>query len=179
MQESQTLIATKVVCFSCLLKCLRSLYGKQCGPRSDCSYRSSLIWVYTVCLYTVELQWLKLGWLIHLGWLELSLWSLQVILSIIHPWWLELPLARTILYGPKPVRAIEVLPYLTLLNNVGKNFAADNFSRQHFQMHFFLRALRVNLQHTPVLQVSHDNVFQWPFQVYGVQGICHTCLTPV
>ena len=31
-------IATKVVCFSHLLKCLRSLYGKQCGPRSDCSY---------------------------------------------------------------------------------------------------------------------------------------------
>ena len=26
-------IATKVVCFSHLLKCLRSLYGKQCGPR--------------------------------------------------------------------------------------------------------------------------------------------------
>ena len=23
-------VATKVVCFSCLLKCLRSLYGKQC-----------------------------------------------------------------------------------------------------------------------------------------------------
>ena len=32
-------IATKVVCFSCLLKCLRSFYDKQCGPRSDCSYR--------------------------------------------------------------------------------------------------------------------------------------------
>ena len=31
-------IATKVVCFCRLLKCLRSLYGKQCGPRSDCSY---------------------------------------------------------------------------------------------------------------------------------------------
>ena len=27
-----------------LLKCLRSLYGKQCGPRSDCSYSSSLFW---------------------------------------------------------------------------------------------------------------------------------------
>ena len=27
-------IATKVVCFSRLLKCLRSLYGKQCRPRS-------------------------------------------------------------------------------------------------------------------------------------------------
>ena len=45
-------IATKVVCFSRLLKCLRSLYGKQCGPRSDCSYRSSLIWVHPVCFYT-------------------------------------------------------------------------------------------------------------------------------
>ena len=32
---------TKVVCFSRLLKFLRSLYGKQCGPRSDCSYRSN------------------------------------------------------------------------------------------------------------------------------------------
>ena len=33
-------IATKVVCFSRLLKYLRSLYCKQCGPRSDCSYRA-------------------------------------------------------------------------------------------------------------------------------------------
>ena len=41
-------IATKVVCFSRLLKSLRSLYGKQCGPRPDCSYRSSLFWVYAV-----------------------------------------------------------------------------------------------------------------------------------
>ena len=30
-------ITTKFVCFSRLLKCLRSLFGKQCGPRSDCS----------------------------------------------------------------------------------------------------------------------------------------------
>ena len=30
-------IATKVACFSRLLKCLRSLHGKECGPRSDCS----------------------------------------------------------------------------------------------------------------------------------------------
>ena len=45
-------ITTKVVCFSRLLKCLRSLYGKQCGPRSDCSYRSSLFWVHAVCFYT-------------------------------------------------------------------------------------------------------------------------------
>ena len=40
--------ATKVVCFSRLLKCLRSLYGKQCEPRSDCSYRGSLFWVHAV-----------------------------------------------------------------------------------------------------------------------------------
>ena len=33
-------IATKVVCFARLLKYLRSLYGKQYGPRSDCSYRA-------------------------------------------------------------------------------------------------------------------------------------------
>ena len=45
-------ITTKVVCFCRLLKCLRSLFGKQCGPRSDCSYRSSLIWVLPVCFYT-------------------------------------------------------------------------------------------------------------------------------
>ena len=45
-------IATKVVCFCRPLKCLRSLYGKQCGPRSDCSYRSSLFWVHTICFYT-------------------------------------------------------------------------------------------------------------------------------
>ena len=41
LQVSLTLnapIATKVVCFSRLLKCWRSLYGKQCGHRSDCSY---------------------------------------------------------------------------------------------------------------------------------------------
>ena len=45
-------IATKVVCFTRLLKCLRSLYGKQSGPRSDCSYRSSLFWVHAVRFYT-------------------------------------------------------------------------------------------------------------------------------
>ena len=45
-------IAIIVVYFSRLLKCLRSLYGKQCGPRSDCSYRSSLFWFHAVCFYT-------------------------------------------------------------------------------------------------------------------------------
>ena len=34
-------ITTKVVCFSRLLKCLRSLYGKRC-----------LFWVHAVCFYT-------------------------------------------------------------------------------------------------------------------------------
>ena len=41
-------IATK----SRMVKCLRSLYGKQCGPRSDCSYKSSLFWVHAVWFYT-------------------------------------------------------------------------------------------------------------------------------
>ena len=52
-------IATKVVCFSHLLKCLRSLYGKQCGPRSDCSFRSSLFWVQAVCFYTLFVSYCR------------------------------------------------------------------------------------------------------------------------
>ena len=78
-------ISTNVVCFSRLLKCLRSLYGKQCGPRSDCSYRSSLFSVHAICFY------------------------------------------------------IKFVSY------VRKLFAADDFSRRHFQVHFFLGALRVKL----------------------------------
>ena len=74
-------IATKVVWFSRLLKCLRGLYGKQCGPRSDCS----LFWVHTVCFYTL------------------------------------------------------------FVSKVRQLFAADYFSRRHFQMHFFLGALRAKL----------------------------------
>ena len=76
-------IATKVVCFSRLPKCLRSLYGEPCGPRTDCSYRSSLFWVHTVCFYTYFLS-----------------------------------IARQL-------------------------FAADDFSRQHFRMHFLFGALKV------------------------------------
>ena len=82
-------ITTKIVCFSRLLKCLRSLCGKQCGPRSDCSYRSSLFWVHAVCFYT------------H------------------------------------------------FVSKVRQLFAADDFSRRHFQMHFFHGALRVNIIKMP------------------------------
>ena len=41
---------THVTPFCRLLKCFRCLFGKQCRPRSDCSCRSRLIWVYIVCL---------------------------------------------------------------------------------------------------------------------------------
>ena len=78
-------IATKVVCFSRLLKCLRSLYDKQCGPRSDCSY------IGAVC-------------------------SGSTLFASI----------------------------LKLVRNFRQLFAADDFSRRHFQMHFFLGTLRVN-----------------------------------
>ena len=80
-------IATKFVCFSRLLKCLGSIYVKQCGPRSDCSYRSSLFWVHAVSSYTL------------------------------------------------------------LVSNVRQLFAADDFSRRHFQMHFFLGAVSLVLDH--------------------------------
>ena len=33
---------------------------------------------------------------------------------------------------------------LKFVSNVRQLFAADNFSRRHFQMHFFLGAFRVN-----------------------------------
>ena len=83
MLTLNALIATKVVCFSRQLKCLRSLYGKQCGLRSDCFYRSSLFWVHAVCFHTL------------------------------------------------------------FVGNVWQLFVADDFSRRHFQIHFFLGALRV------------------------------------
>ena len=37
----------------CIRKCLfnMSIEAKRCGPRSDCSYRSSPIWINTVCLW--------------------------------------------------------------------------------------------------------------------------------
>ena len=44
-----------VICLCCLLNILANFSnlflhtGKQCGPWSDCSWRSSLIWVHTVC----------------------------------------------------------------------------------------------------------------------------------
>ena len=53
---------------------------------------------------------------------ELSLWFLQYAIEcIVHPGWLELPLARTIFYGPKPVRAIEVLLYGILIYTILKS----------------------------------------------------------
>ena len=35
--------------------------------------------------------------------------------------------------------------YIQFVSNVRQLFAADDFSRRHFQMHFFLGALRVNM----------------------------------
>ena len=101
-------VTTKVVCFSRLLKCLRSLYRKQCGPRSDCSY---LFWVQAVFFYTL------------------------------------------------------------FISNVRQLFAADDFSRQHFQMHFFLGALRDNnkieLSQTKLnAQVQHYLGSSWALMVH-------------
>ena len=87
---------------SCLLfsslKCLRSLYGKQCGPRSDCSYtdcsyKSSLFWVRAVCFYTYY------------------------------------------------------------ISNTRQLFAADDFSRRYFQMHFFLGVLRVKKREIKIVLI--------------------------
>ena len=103
-------MATKVVCFSRLLKCLRSVYSKQCGPRSDCSYRSSLIWVHAVCFY------------------------------------------------------------ILLVSNVRQLFAADDFRRRHFQMHFFLGSLRVKLSQSFVPILSQPAILDHKF--CSDTGIC-------
>ena len=91
-------IATKVVCFSRLLKCLRSLYSKQRGPRTDCSC------IGAVC-------------------------------------------SGSTLFAS----------LLNFFSSVRQLFAADNFSRRHFQMHFFLVALRVT---SYFLQVTADGIFR-------------------
>ena len=46
-------ITTNVVCFSRLLKCLRSLYGKQCGPRLDCSKEQSVLGPRCLLLFLI------------------------------------------------------------------------------------------------------------------------------
>ena len=97
-------IARKVICFSHLLKCLRSLYCKQCGSRPDCSYWSSLFWVHGVCFYT------------------------------------------------------------SFVSNVRHIFAADTFSRRHFQMHIFLGTLRVNGHLLNLVTIQ-----------YWDKGILHDC----
>ena len=81
----------------------KNLYGKQCGPRSDCSYRSSLFWVHAVCFYTL------------------------------------------------------------LVSNVRQLFAADDFSRQHFQMHFFLGALRVKTNNDIIEIINQQDKQQVAF----------------
>ena len=74
-------------------------------------------------------------------WLELSSWSLQLILCVIHPGRLELPLARTIFHGPKPVRAIEVLLYFSIemLCAKKKHLNARRASNEYTQNIFFAK----------------------------------------
>ena len=43
---------------------------------------------------------------------------------------------------------------LNLSVMLGNFFAADDFSRRHFQMHFFLGALRVKSKHVPLVKAK-------------------------
>ena len=45
---------------------------------------------------------------------------------------------------------------LKFVSNVRQLFAADDFSRRHFQMHFFLGALRVNNGNMLVKEFGHS-----------------------
>ena len=44
-----------------------------------------------------------------------------------------------------PIGVHAVCFYAQIVSNVRQLFAADDFSRRHCQMHFFLGALRVNI----------------------------------
>ena len=50
---------------------------------------------------------------------------------------------------PRWVHAVCFYTYF--ISNVSQLFAADNFSRQHFRMHFFLGAFRVNVFKSEIL----------------------------
>ena len=120
-------IATKVVCFSRLLKCLGSLYGKQCGPRPDCSYRSSLFWVHAVCFYTLFVS--NARQLFAADDYSRQHFQMQFFGAL---------RVKSSLFW---VHAICF--YNLFVSNARQLFAADDYSRRHFQMHFFLGALRV------------------------------------
>ena len=45
-----------------------------------------------------------------------------------------------------------------LISKVRQLFAADDFSRRHFQMHFFLGALRANSLHAVIILAWFDSL---------------------
>ena len=47
-------ISTKVVCFSRLLKCLRSLYGKQCGIDQTAPKEQSVLGPHCLLLFSIH-----------------------------------------------------------------------------------------------------------------------------
>ena len=56
--------------------------------------------------------------------------------------------SNLILYVPSTIFQLnrDESSWVEFISNVRQLFAADDFSRQHFQMHFFLCALRVSLR---------------------------------
>ena len=58
---------------------------------------------------------------------------------------LKFCLFNLILYVPSTIFQLnrDGSSWVEFISNVKQLFAADDFSRQHFQMHFFLGALRV------------------------------------
>ena len=58
-------------------------------------------------------------------------------------------------------------------SNVRQLFAADDFSRQHFQMHFFLGALRVKRKIWILHFVKIETVRHLVRPDYRVYSVCH------
>ena len=75
----------------------------------------------------------------------------------------------------------------SLISNAWKLFAADDFSRRHFQMHFFLGALRVKRRQINCIQVRRRAIYKkcrilisqpklmWGILIYKRPYTCYRC----
>ena len=67
--------------------------------------------------------------------------------SISHPRWLELPLARLIFHGPKPVQAIEVLLYIQLQQNKWLQYFTKNILERKMPQQYIMENPKFYLIH--------------------------------
>ena len=78
-----------------------------------------------------------------------------------------------------PVPGPRYLLLYLIFSNVWQLFAADDSSRQHFQMHFFLGALRVKKQFSQVKSKFYSRPPNLGYVLTSLTGGHHLSLTCV